>query len=67
MLALKLSPATYYGHRLLTIEVHIDRGTNIARVMDVPYRNDIDVDNIETLLKFLAGEVGTRQKSTPIF
>jgi hypothetical protein len=35
--------------------------------MDVPYRNDIDVNNIETLLKFLASEVGTRQKFTPIF
>ena len=43
------------------------RRTNSAPVIQVPYFDDINVNDIYTVLKGLTGEVGTRPKVTPIF
>ena len=41
-------------------------GTNSALVIQVPYFDDINVDDIHTVLKGLTSEVETRPKVTPM-
>jgi hypothetical protein len=66
-LALKSSLVKYYSNNLQGLyHVLTDKTTNILWMVDIPYRNNVTMNNIKTLLKLQACEVDARKEPNPI-